>query len=547
MSLLSQTAASSPLFQNLLARRGLADASAIDAFLAPSLTQLHDPFGLKGMKQAVDRLQTAFSKREKILVHGDYDVDGVTGAAIISRTLALCDAVYTAFLPDRHHDGYGVSAEAIRRAAKDGATLLVTVDCGITAREQIQVAVSLGMDVIILDHHRIPPEGIPEPAIVINPQQTDCEYVFGELTAGGLAFKLSQALIGEKAFAFLDLTALSTVADVAPLIGENRVLVKFGLEQLGKSPNIGLRALADCAGMRGKQWNSSHLGFMLGPRINASGRMGTPDMALRILMTDSGREAVSLASALEEENKARQREERQTTKEAIAEVERSVHFNREKLIVVGKEGWHQGVIGIVASRLVERFHRPAIVIAFQGEFGKGSGRSIKKFNLFEAVAQCRDLLEEFGGHEQAMGLSIRKENFPVFKKAVNEKLLNTIPAEIFDKTIKEDLEIRLSDLSSTFVEELKLLEPHGAGNPRPVFFSKRVSVKSKPVRLNSQSLQFWVTDQDATYEAKWTDRLGRDISWLEQGTVLDIYYSVKSRNWQGQDMLSLEIKDLRPT
>ncbi len=549
MSLITDDSVSlsfSPLFLKLLAKRGFHDPQEIEHFIHADLKHLHDPLQMKGMTAAVKRIQQALYRKEKILVHGDYDVDGVTATAIAARTLDVLGADVRTFLPERMKDGYGVSEEAIQSAHEEGVSLLITADCGITAHRQIQVARSCGMDVIVIDHHRIPKEGLPPASVILNPQQEDCTYPFKDLSAAGLAFKLSQALLGERAYAWMDLAALSTVSDIAPLKDENRILVKRGLELLAVKPNTGLKALALAAGLKGYFFNVGHLGFVLGPRINASGRMSSPDIALRLLMTENTKEAESLAQGLNEENKLRQKEERETVKQAIAEVEKSVNFNRDRVIVVWRRGWHAGVIGIVASRLVERYHRPAVVIAVNEGTGKGSGRSIKHFHLFNALESCKDLFEAFGGHEQAVGLTISEDQLPFLRQRVNQYAIQTYPPEIFVRHVPVDLEIKLDDLRPVFIQELKSLEPHGAGNPRPVFLTRNLQVKNKPVSQDSQTVRFWVTDGLLTYEAAWTDKAaGSNRILIEQGMAMDMAYSIKMRLWNGIESLVLEVKEIK--
>lgn len=530
----------------MLEKRGLSDPVAISRFLQADLSDLGDPLIMKGIPEAVGRIRRAASSREKILIHGDYDADGITASAILARTLQKLGVEFRVFLPERSKDGYGVSAPAIREAASEQYRILITVDCGISAHDEIREARSLGMEVIVIDHHRIPVEGGPRDAIIINPQQEDCPYPFRELSAGGLAFKLSQALIGTEAFTFLDLAALSTVADVAPLLDENRIIVKHGMKQMAETRNIGLKALIQTAGIRAKEMNVGHLGFMLGPRINACGRMGAPDAALRLFMTASETEAQKWARLLDEENQARQREERAMVQEAIQEADRTVNFNRERIVVVGREGWHQGVIGIVAARLVEKYERPAIVIGFEGERGKGSGRSIQGFDLFKSLQDCAGLLEQFGGHEQAAGLVIAKAHFIAFKKKINEYAMNHCPSGLFVKKKHADLGIELSQIHGLFVRELRMLEPHGVGNPRPVFLTRGLLLKTKPVRISAQTLQFWVTDGAMTYEARLTSRFEKDMSGFEQGTAVDLYYTLKSYTAFGEEKISFEIKALEP-
>jgi len=531
-----------PHFVKLLLKKGLADEPKRRLFLAADLQCLYDPFLMAGMREACQRLTQARDSNEKVFIHGDYDVDGITGSAIAAQALSLYGIIPTVFLPERARDGYGVSEAAIRQAAAAGCKVLMTVDCGVAAHSAMKLAKDLGFDTIIVDHHRISAEGLPPAVAILNPQREDCRYPFKELSAGGLAFKLAQALLGPKAFSFLDLAALSTVCDVAPLIDENRIIVKAGLKKLSTEPGIGLSALIKGAGIKTKAINTGHLGFNLGPRINACGRMSTPDTALRLLMTDHAGESASLARVLEEENKERQQEERLMVKEAMAEAERTFHFNRDRVIVVARKGWHDGVIGIVASRLVDRFYRPAVVIALkEGAPGKGSGRSIKGFNLFEAMSASSDCLAAFGGHEQAAGLSICEDQVAAFRQKMNSYALEKTASEVFIKKTPCDLELSLQDLSEKFLEELNLLEPHGAGNPRPVFKTCGLRVKGRPWKKSPQVVQFWVTDGLRTCEASYFAP-GSDSPEIEEGAVLDLHYTVRTYTMTGVTAMSLDVK-----
>jgi single-stranded-DNA-specific exonuclease len=535
-----------PLFQKLLEGRGLTDPVQLEKFLNLDLEAFEDPFLMKGMTEAAERVRKAVREGELILVHGDYDVDGVTGTALMVRVLAILEARFSSFLPDRTEDGYGVSERAIRKAAQAGAKLLITVDCGITARKAIELARSLGVEVLIIDHHRVPETGLPNANIILNPQQSDCPYPFKDLSAAGLVFKLAQALLGRRAFQFLDLAALSTVCDVAPLKHENRIIVKKGLELLSDRTNPGIRALSEAANIKARNLNSGHIGFMLGPRINAAGRMSSPEIALRLLMTDNPKEAESLALVLEEENRARQKEERETTQQAISQVERTFNFNRDRVIVAAKEGWHPGVIGIVASRLVERFHRPSVVIALDQGKGKGSGRSIKGFNLFEALNVCKDFFIEFGGHEQAAGLSITEERVADFRALVNQHARERYDGKVFVRQTPVDLEIKFSDFRSLFVHELELLEPHGAGNPRPIFMTRQLEIKSKAEKIYGDTFKFWVSDGVQTYEALWNDRAGEGTVNIKKGRQIHLTYCLKGKVWEGVESLSLDVKEIIP-
>ena len=532
----------SELMRKFLHLRGFQTEETIQKLFSPSLDHLHDPFLMKGMKQSVKRILSAIDRGEMILIHGDYDVDGITGASLLSRTFQKLNARFIPFLPIRKRDGYGVSQEAIKLAKEKGVTLFVTVDCGITAFEEAKEAKQAGIDVIIIDHHRIHGGVMPEAFEIINPLQEDCPYPFKELSACGLAFKLAQALLGQGAYELLDLVALSCVCDIAPLTDENRILVAFGLQKLGARSQIGFKSLCEVAGLRRRKMTTADLGFILGPRINASGRMSSPETALKLLTTNNSGEAEQLAKFLDEENKARQKEERSLLKHALQAVEREINFNRDRVIVVWGDGWHEGVIGIVAQRLVEYFSRPAVVVAFDGETGKASGRSIRGFHLFHGLEYCKELLAEFGGHELAAGFTIKQKNIQAFREKINE-YAKTISPDAFMKSIQIDLEISLQELSPQFVRELALLEPFGAGHSKPVFLTRNVWTKRPPERLGSNGLRWWVSDGAMTFEAVWRSR-GPALSFPESEPYT-IVYSPKLNSWDGIDSLTLEIRDAR--
>lgn len=537
----------SPLFITLLGRRSLHDPEIIDRFLRPSRLGLYDPFLMKGMRQAVDRIEWARQKNERIMIHGDYDVDGITGTAIVSYALERLGIAHENFLPERKRDGYGVNLEAIQRAAGEGIRVLITVDCGISAREPIRWASETGVDVIVLDHHQIPAEGLPPAFAILNPLQEDCGYPFKELSAGGLAFKLAQALLGPAAFECLDLAALSTIADVAPLKDENRILVSEGLDQLSQRKRTGIRSLIQAAALKAKEIKTSHVGFILAPRINASGRMSSASTALRLLLTANEKEADSLAQILEQENRRRQQEERKMVEQAIREVERTVNFAKERIIVVAKEGWHAGVIGIVAARLAERYHRPSFVIALLEGKGRGSARSIRSFHLCKALENAREHLTEFGGHAQAAGFNITAEQVDGFRQKINKHSHSAYSPENFLKAIDIDLEILLEDLTSGFLREIEMLEPHGVGNPKPVFLTKGLTVRDKlqQKRGNQTATRIWVTDGKLTYEVSAAER-SRIAFTFDPGSRFDLVYTLTRKFWDGEERIILEAKDAKP-
>lgn len=534
----------SSLAQNILSLRSIETSEDINRFLFPKLENLHDPFLMKGMREAVYRILRAIDRKEQIMVHGDYDVDGVTGAAIISRTLEKLRANFYAFLPDRFRDGYGVSKEAIRQAKEKGVSLMITVDCGVSAMEQMAFAKELGIDTIILDHHQIHEGKLPEAFAILNPLQEDCAYPFKELSAGGLAFKLSQALTGNFAASLLDLAALSTVCDVAPLNNENRIIVKYGLDLISARKNMGISKLSDVGKIKAKKANTMHIGFILGPRINACGRMSSAETSLRLLVTNQEREAESLAKILDEENKARQKEEREVLKQAINQVEAKINFNQEQVIVVWREGWHSGVIGIVAQRLTEKFGRPSMVIGLENKIGKASARSVRGFHLFKALEACQSHLLGFGGHELAAGFSISEAELENFKKAVNE-YASKLPRETFVKRFRVDLEVPFRELSISFFRELELFAPFGAGNPKPVFLTRQIRTKIPAVQSSPTTLRWWVTDGISTFEAVWNQRHGIETFPPEGEQTYDLIYTPSSKEKDGIETVLLEVRDLK--
>ncbi len=536
----------SPFVLTLLAKRGMTSPETIQAFLHPSLQNLRDPATLCDLPQAAERIRQAKQNREKIFIHGDYDVDGITGTAILMLLMEKLGISAISFLPNRETDGYGVSEKGIRKAAAEGAKMLITVDCGTSAHKEIKIAKSLDLDVVVVDHHEISAEGLPPADFILNPHRPDCAFGFQGLSAGGLAFKLAQFMIRDEALEFLDLAAISTVCDVAPLQDDNRILVSKGLERLGKSPRVGIRALLESAKVQNSEINVGHLGFVMGPRINAAGRMSSPDIALRLFLSSHLKEAASLAKVLEEENRLRQQEEKAVLESAVAQVERSMNFSRERVIVVAEEGWHQGVIGIVASRLVEKYERPAVVIALDHGKGKGSARSVKGFHLKEAFEKARDALEGFGGHALAAGLQIQSKKIPEFRKKINAYAA-TLDPQMLQQTLEADFEIELGAISNPFLQDLKLLEPHGMGNPRPIFLARNLRIDQPPKWLGQKTLKLMVSDSRETFEALWFSRGGDlDTSFLKVGVHVDLLFSLKSKIWNGLETVSLEVRKIYP-
>ncbi|MFH0772217.1 MAG: single-stranded-DNA-specific exonuclease RecJ [Candidatus Omnitrophota bacterium] len=545
----------SPLLAHLLLKRGVSCADDAREFLSGSVSSLHSPFLFKDMEKAILRILSAISRKESILIYGDYDVDGLTAAALLFMALKKRGANVSCHIPDRITEGYGLNIKVLKDASGNGVNLVIAVDCGVTATEEVAFLKGCGIDCVILDHHQPLKGPLPPAFAIIDPLISGCEYPYKSLASVGLVFKLIQALrykadggsdteisgIEEE----LDFVALGTISDVAPLTGENRILVKRGLKHLAATKKKGLRALIKVSGIdKKKEFYSETVGFMLGPRINASGRVGSSLQSLKLLLTEDETEADSLAKALDSNNRERQGMEEVILKEAISKVEREVNFKDHKVIVVSSEKWHPGVIGIVASRIAERFYRPTILVAFSEEIGKGSGRSIKNFHLFEALSKCGDHLVGYGGHEYAAGITISKDNIDVFRERFNSVANEVLQPSDLMPRLEIDAEISLEELTPGFLKELSLLEPFGVGNRKPVFAVKNLSLKAKPKPVSSGALKIWVTDGRFTYEAVGFKRV-LDFRFDSAPANFSLAFSPSINNWQGQEIVQLQLKDIQ--
>jgi single-stranded-DNA-specific exonuclease len=529
----------------LLANRGVRTADLASDFLKCSLASCHSPFLLKDMDKAVSRIKKAISKAERILIYGDYDVDGMTSVTVLYLALRNLGAKCETYIPNRIEEGYGLNGAAIKKAYRDGVTLIITVDCGITSFKEVSEAAALKIDVIITDHHEILNSRIPAAYAVINPLQSDCKYPFKHLAGVGLAYKLVKALYeGTQHFAedFLDLVSLGTVADIAPLVGENRILAKHGLDELNRRERVGLKALMDVANLDGNI-SSSTIGFVLGPRINAMGRIGSPQKAIDLLLSNDIDVAMDLAKVLSAENRNRQKIEAKILEEALSKVEREVNFKHHKVIVLASENWHPGVIGIVASRIADKFYRPTILISLDGKLGKGSGRSIEHFHLFEYLLRCKDLLAGFGGHESACGITIEKEKISEFTELINSEAFKDADERIFSPKLDIEMDVPLSTLSEDVIREIETLAPFGPDNPRPILSSRNVYIKDGPRQIGKSGFKFWVTDKGVTCEAV---TFGRgNLEMPKAGTGVDLAYIPSINNWQGVQSIQLELKDIK--
>lgn len=530
----------------LLMNRSIDNPKSAFDFLHSSLASCHDPFLLKDMDKAVERIKRAIVKKEKILVYGDYDVDGMTSVAVVYSALKTLGADVETYIPNRIEEGYGLNSGAIKRSHSNSISLIVTVDCGITSFKEIDHANALDIDVVVTDHHEIIEGRIPRAYAVINPLQPGCAYPFKHLAGVGLAYKLVKALYdGTSHFAedFLDLVSLGTVADVAPLLGENRTLTKYGLAELNTRKRVGLKALMDVAGLGTKDISSGHIGFVLGPRINAMGRVGSPQKALDLLLCDNEEEALKLARILDAENRNRQKIEARILEEALAKVEREVNFKDHRIIVLASENWHPGVIGIVASRIVGRFYRPAILISLDGKLGKGSGRSIEQFHLFEYLLRCKEHLAGFGGHEAACGITIEKDNIDAFREMINAEAARDVDEAIFSEQLDIDMDIPLAMLNESVIKEIESLSPFGSENPRPVLSSRKLIVKDGPRHIGKKGFKMWVTDGRTTCEAITFNKDNFNIP--KTGAETDLAYIPSINDWQGMQSIQLELLDIK--
>src|SRR5687767_6630658 len=542
-----------PTIARLLCMRGFGDAEEAFRFLNPSLDHLHDPFKLADMDKAIPRLERAIAQREKIAIHGDYDVDGITSTVILRRALEMLGGDVIHFLPERMRDGYGLQPAAIDRLHAQGVRLIVSVDCGIRAGEAAQRARDLGVDLIITDHHE--PEGtLPSALAVINPKRPDCTYPDKYLAGVGVALKVVQALCdraGKSKWlpAFVKMAAIGTLADVVPLVGENRVIARLGLASLSKGPHaVGLRALLDACGLAGKTIDSYHVGFMIAPRVNAAGRMSTPDIAARLLLaTDEalGDEARLLAQQLCDENTRRQQEEAELVAQARKAIETDPAVGAHNVLVVGGEGWHRGVIGIAASKLVDAYHKPAIVLSIDGDVAHGSCRSITDFDMLGALERCADLFIRFGGHRQAAGLTMEAGRVAEFRSRINAWADEVLEPDQLRPRLRIDAPLTLKGITHDLVRGLDAMGPFGMGNPRPVFHASPVEIVDGPRSLKERHLKMTFSQEGRRFRAiAW--RAAERADFLEKHRAgVDLAFSLERNEFQGETYLELSVADFR--
>jgi len=544
----------SPIVAHLLIARGYEDTESARSFLKPSLDQLHDPFLMRGMSDAVARLVQAIDRQEPILIYGDYDVDGTTGTAVLLRALRMLGATAGYHVPHRFTEGYGIRQDALEKAAGEGYKLVVSVDCGITAHEPLHWARANGLDIIVTDHH-LPDkdEGAPPALAVLNPNQKGCEYPDKNLAGVGVAFKLIHALFRERgreaqAPGFLKMVAIGTVADVAKLVGENRAIVALGLSDLPRARNHGLRALIEIAGCgEDGEMTAYDLGFRIGPRINAAGRMDAARAVIELFDAKEKEEARRLAEHLDTRNRERMEAQREIFNRAVEEFESGAdRESQTHAAVIAGDGWHRGVIGLAASKIAERLNRPCVVISLDGEIGHGSARSIEAYHLYNGLESCRDLLEKFGGHSHAAGLSIKRDRIAEFRRRLNEHAASCLTEDDLIPSLSIDAELTSKDLGFQLAQDLGALEPFGAGNPRPVFMTRGWRVLNEPQIIKEQHLKLRVAGEDnRPFEAIWWRGVEEVEATPQMNQRIDLAYDFETNRWQGDIRLQLNVKDMR--
>ncbi|OGX33872.1 MAG: single-stranded-DNA-specific exonuclease RecJ [Omnitrophica WOR_2 bacterium RIFCSPHIGHO2_02_FULL_52_10] len=534
-----------PIVAQLLINREITDLKEAKDFFSADLSTMHDPLLLKNMDKAVKRIARAGAKGEKILIVGDYDVDGITSSVLLNKILRQLGIRVAHYIPHRMNDGYGLNEHVSRIAVNEGAGLVIAVDCGITAHHAVDLVNRQNVDVIVIDHHEPNAAELPAAFAIINPKQRDCPYPFKHLASVGLVTKLAQAMLGrESSEHVLDLAAIGTVADVVPLRGENRVLVKSGLPKISATKNKGLMALLELTKIKDKKLTPFHIGFVIGPRINAAGRMDSAQTSLDLFLSEDSQEAYELARALDKHNVQRQAMQRNIIEEALALAEQEINFKEQKVIVLQKEGWHRGVLGIVASHLTEKYYRPSIVISVDNGIGTASARSIDGFHLHEALASCAEYLEEFGGHAGAAGLTIKAENIDPFRALINQVAHETLELKKLMPTLVIDGEIPLSMVNLELAEIIDAMAPFGEGNPAPVFCSRQVTVKSRPALLGKNTLKFWVCDNDYAISAVGFG-MGEYQGIISAGQKIDLAYEISIDDWNKSPVPQLKLKDIR--
>ena len=540
----------SEIIGRVLANRDIESLESSRSFFDPKLSQLHDPFLMKDMDIAAGMVAEKVKSGGRIFIFGDYDVDGTTGSSALFLFLTSLECDAKVYIPDRMKEGYGLSREGIDVAKDWGTDLLISCDCGINATDEVAYANDQNLEVIITDHH-MPDENLPEAKAILNPKQPGCSYPFKGLCGGGVVFKLIQAvsllleLDDDLVHQYIDLITLGTAADIVPLTDENRIIVKHGLKSLSKTKRPGLRALLEVSGLGEKELTVGRLLFWAAPRINAAGRLGDANRAVQLMTTENLPESLKLARELDEENRQRKDLQQSMVDEAIMKVNAEVDLEKEKAIVLWDDNWHEGVIGIVASKIKETYHRPAVIISLSNGTGKGSARSVKGFDLYENLTECRELLDGYGGHPMAAGLTLNRENLEDFRTRFSNLAHETLADDDLVNSLDIEGEMDLNLIDGRFMDFLEKLAPFGPGNMTPKFITRHVIPVGNPRLVgNGDHLKFRAKKGETSYDAIGFN-MGNHYEKLITGKPIDIAYVVEKNEWQGRTSIQLNIRDIK--
>jgi single-stranded-DNA-specific exonuclease len=551
--LLARELGINPIVSQILTSRNIQTTDDAKKYLSPSLKDLHNPFLMRDVQEGVHRLIKAIYSREKIAVYGDYDADGVTSVVVLLKFLREIDSPAAYFIPNRITEGYGLHKNIIDKIKASGVTLIIAVDCGISDHDQVSYAKSIGIDVIILDHHEIS-GSVPDAVAAIDPHRSDCQFPFKHLAAVGVVYNFLIALRGnlrQEGFwanrrypnlkEYLDLVALGTIGDTSPLVDENRIFAKIGLELISEGSRVGVRALKEVCGLDSQSVDAGKTSFTLLPRINAAGRIASPDDAVQLLLTDNMDEARELARKLDEYNRRRQAEEKNIFQDIVEEIEKKYDPEKTGSLVFASPKWHPGVVGIVASRLVERFSRPVILISLKDGIGKGSGRSIADFNIYQGIKKCESLLLAYGGHKFAAGISIREENIEKFAELMDKVVREGSDTSTFVSSTFIDAQCKLRDINCDLLSQMGMLAPFGSRNLEPVMCVRNVSITS-PVVVGNNHLRIKVSEDGVSYDSIWFSK-GQFLHSVT-GTLLDIAFTPQFNDWKRSGDIQLKMKDI---
>jgi len=534
----------------ILVQRGIDTFDKAKAYFRPQLSDLHDPFLLKDMDLAYNRIKKAVNKKEKMMVYGDYDVDGTTAVSIVYSYFVTLNPDIEYYIPDRYKEGYGISKIGIDYAYENGISLIIALDCGIRSNELVDYANELGIDFIICDHH-LPGDTIPKAHAILNPKRRDCTYPYKELSGAGIGFKLVQAYSKKEGFPedkileYIDLVAVSIASDMVDMQGENRVLAYFGLKKLNENPSAGLQALIE-VGPKKKTYSIQDIIFGIGPKINAAGRISDAKAAVRVLIEKEYTTARQLTRVLNERNTERKELDNDITKNAVEMVESTLGMSERKSIVIRGEAWHKGVIGIVASRMVEQFYKPTIVFSQNDGMLTGSARSVKNFDIHEAITECAQWVEQFGGHKYAAGLSIKAENFDSFSEQFESVVVRDIEEASLLPEVEYDLDISLQALTPKFLDLINQMSPFGPGNTLPIFHSKELRSNNSPRVLKDRHLKLQISQNSRHYFDGIGFGMSEHLPTVSNGEIFDACYCIEENDFNGQVKLQLRLKDLKP-